>query len=427
MSCFTKKPKYFTAKRQSSLPFPLPYSDTENLFPHTAEHGCPVPAAPPERMLRCAAPQTRSVLQPTLRCPHALVGAGKRQRVKHTASLTHTANRGYRQPYAHCVTGHMGHTGRTASPTAGTHPAPHPALRSPAQGSPRPAPLTGSPRAQLPAAGLGAAGLRRALGVGVGQPGGLGLPRPALVVARLDGVGPAAPAAHRGRRSQPPPRHHRVAPSPRRGTAPGSVRTRPRSRHGPLSLLVSHSLTLSAPSPPGVLSPLLPPLSTPSAGLPPSLRCPLPSLKSPSQSPSPLPPPFPPPRLPRYTLPCPRAPSWAGRFLQSEHGAAVLLARFCRSLYVPVLHTSQNHRITVVGKNRWGSLSQTPRYSCSLQQSHRKTSRWALSIFEERKSRASVCILCQCSVTLSAMKIFLVFVWNFPSCGVCPFPLVLCI
>lgn len=296
MSCFTKKkPKYFTAKRQSSLPFPLPYSDTENLFPHTAEHGCPVPAAPPERMLRCAAPQTRSVLQPTLRCPHALMGAGKRQRVKHTVSPTHTANRGYRQPYAHCVTGHMGHTGRTASPTAGTHPAPHPALRSPAQGSPRPAPLTGSPRAQLPAAGLGAAGLRRALGVGVGQPGGLGLPRPALVVARLDGVGPAAPAAHRGRRSQPPPRHHRVAPSPRRGTAPGSVRTRPRSRHGPLSLLVSHSLTLSAPSPPGVLSPLLPPLSTPSAGLPPSLRCPLPSLKSPSQSPSPLPPPFPPP------------------------------------------------------------------------------------------------------------------------------------
>lgn len=124
MSCFTKKPKYFTAKRQSSLPFPLPYSDTENLFPHTAEHGCPVPAAPPERMLRCAAPQTRSVLQPTLRCPHALMGAGKRQRVKHTVSPTHTANRGYRQPYAHRVTWHMGHTGRTASPTAGTHPAP---------------------------------------------------------------------------------------------------------------------------------------------------------------------------------------------------------------------------------------------------------------------------------------------------------------
>lgn len=198
-------------------------------------------------------------------------------------NLAHGAHRAYSQP----------HGGDTSSPTAGTHPAPHPALRSPAQGSPRPAPLTGSPRAQLSAAGLGAAGLRRALGVGVGQPGGLGLPRPALVVARLDGVGPAAPAAHRGRRSQPPPRHHRVAPSPRRGTAPGSVRTRPRSRHGPLSLLVSHSLTLSAPSPPGVLSPLLPPLSTPSAGLPPSLRCPLPSLKSPSQSPSPLPPPFP--------------------------------------------------------------------------------------------------------------------------------------
>lgn len=239
------------------------------------------------------------------------------------------------------------HAGPTASPTAGTRPAPRPARRSPAQGSPRPAPLTGSPRAQLPAAGLGAAGLLRALGVGVGQPGGLGLPRPALVVARLDGVGAAAPAAHRGRRSQPPPWHHRVAPSPRRGTAPGTGRTRAQPRHGPPSLPVSRSLTPSAPSPPGVLSSLLYQLPRPPSLLP--LSPPLPRVALSEPFPSLRPPtPVPPPHLA------------VGGCLQSERGAAVLLARFCSLLYVPVLHTSQSHRILVVGGDLCGSPSSTP-------------------------------------------------------------------
>lgn len=62
--------------------------------------------------------------------------------------------------------------------------------------------LTRGQAARLGAA-VGAGGAGRRVRVGVGEPGGLGLPGPALVVAGLDGIGPAPAAAHPPARRAP--------------------------------------------------------------------------------------------------------------------------------------------------------------------------------------------------------------------------------
>lgn len=87
-------------------------------------------------------------------------------------------------------------------------------------GSARAGSLTRVQAARLGAA-VGGGGAGRRVRVGVGEPGGLGLPGPALVVAGLDGIGPAPATAH--------PPALRARPAAARLAAPAAAQPRRRS------------------------------------------------------------------------------------------------------------------------------------------------------------------------------------------------------
>ena len=85
-------------------------------------------------------------------------------------------------------------------------------------------------------------------------------------------------------------------------------------------------------------------------------------------------------------------------------------------LWGSLIH-SQNHKMAEVGRDLWRSLcpSQLPRTA----------SRWPLNISEDGDSTTSLGNLCQCLITLTGKKCFLMFRGNLLCFCLCPLLLVM--